>query len=132
MRINNSRIIENVQISSEITSDVDELIKSSTPALDEIHIHEESISDVQDALVESNTPSHNVKCSFSTSTTKEEIEHKIVATSVDTSESLWFFLIIYQVTPSVSSFSDCLEFFLEFLQISVGPNNVIPLEVFEP
>ena len=28
-------------------------------------------------------------------------------------------------------FSDCLEFFLEFLQTSVGHNNVIPIEVFD-
>jgi len=35
---------------------VDELVKSSTPTLDGTHVHEESISDVQDVLVESSTP----------------------------------------------------------------------------
>ena len=45
--INNSRIVEDVHISFKITSDfVDELIKSSTPALDEVNVHKESISDV--------------------------------------------------------------------------------------
>jgi len=52
--INNSRIVGNVHI--PFTSDVDDLVKSSKSALDEIHIHEESISDVQNALVESSTP----------------------------------------------------------------------------
>jgi len=47
--------VEDVHIPSEITSDVD-LIESSMPTLDEIHIHEENISDVQDALVESSSP----------------------------------------------------------------------------
>jgi len=50
--IDNSRIVDDVHIPSEITNDVDELVKSSILALDKTHIHEESISDVQDALVE--------------------------------------------------------------------------------
>ena len=86
----------------KVTSYIDELIKSSTPALDEIHvheenlihIHEENISDIQDAFVESSTPSHDVRCSLSTPTIEEEIEDEIVATSVDTSKSLGFLLII--------------------------------------
>ena len=42
--IDNSRIIKDVCISSEVTSDVsEELIKSSTPTLNEIHAHEKSI-----------------------------------------------------------------------------------------
>jgi len=53
--IENSKIVEDVYIPSEITSDVD-LIKSNTLALDETPIHEESISDVQDALVKPSTP----------------------------------------------------------------------------
>jgi len=124
-------IVEDVHIPSEATSDiVDELLKSSTPTLDGIHVHEESISDIQDALIESDTPSHDVRCSLSTPTI-DEIEHEIVTTSVDTCESLEFFPIVYQVNSSVSSFSDCLEFFSEFCQTSVGPSNVIPLEVFD-
>jgi len=47
------RIVDDVHIPSEVTSNVDDLIKSSTPTLEEIHVHEESISDVQDAKVES-------------------------------------------------------------------------------
>ena len=45
--IDNFEIVKNVHIPSEVTSDtVDELIKSTTPIFDEIHVHEESISDV--------------------------------------------------------------------------------------
>ena len=35
------------------------------------------------------------------------------------------------ITTSVSSFSVCLEFFSEFLHISVSPSDVIPLGVFD-
>jgi len=38
-----------------VTSD-DDLIESSTPTLDEIHVHEENINDIQDILVESSSP----------------------------------------------------------------------------
>ena len=76
---------------------VDELIKSTTPTLDEIHVHEESISDVSDALVQSSISSHDVRCSLSTPTIEEKIEHEIVATSVDTSESLGFIPIVCHV-----------------------------------
>ena len=54
--IDNSRIVKDAHIPSKVTSDVDDLIKSRTPILDEIHVHEEIISDIQDALVESRTP----------------------------------------------------------------------------
>jgi len=84
--IDDLRIVKDVHILSEVTSDVNELIKSSTPALDEIYVHEESISDVQDALVESSTPSHNIRCSLSIPMIEEEIKHEIIVTSVDTSE----------------------------------------------
>jgi len=47
----NSRIVEDVHIPSEVTSDVNDLVNSSTPALDVIHVHEKSIGDVHDALV---------------------------------------------------------------------------------
>jgi len=127
--MNNSRIVEDVHIPSEITSDVDELIKSSTPILDEIHVHEESISYVQDALNESSTPSHDVRCSLSTPTIKEEIKHDIIATSVDTGGSLGFLSMFVRLL--LAFLLDCLEFFPEFLQISIGPSNVIPLQVFD-
>ena len=103
------RIVEDVHISSEVTSDVDKLVKSRALTLDETHVHEESIITVQDALVESSTPLHDVRCPLFTPTIEEEIEHKIVATSVDSGESLGFFPIVCMVTPSVSSFSDCLN-----------------------
>ena len=41
--IDNSKTVEDVHIPSEVTNDVDELVKSSTPTLDETHIHVESI-----------------------------------------------------------------------------------------
>jgi len=47
--------VEDVHILSKFTSDVDELVKASTPPFEEIHVHEENISDVQNALVESST-----------------------------------------------------------------------------
>jgi len=54
--IDSSRIVEDVHITSEATSYIiDDLMKSSTPTLDETLVHEENISDVQDALVESST-----------------------------------------------------------------------------
>jgi len=52
-------------------------------------------SDVWDVLVESSTLSHNVRCSFSILAIEEKIEHEIVATSVDTNESLGCLLIVY-------------------------------------
>ena len=54
--IDNSRIIEDVHSPSEVTSNVDDLIESNTLTLNEIHVNEENISDVQDALVESSSP----------------------------------------------------------------------------
>jgi len=56
--IDNSRIVEDVHIFSKDISD-DDLIKSGTPTLDEIHVHKENINDVQNALVESSIPIPN-------------------------------------------------------------------------
>ena len=50
------RIVEDVHIAFEVTSDVDDLINASTPTLEVTHVHEENISDIQNALVESSTP----------------------------------------------------------------------------
>jgi len=45
--IDNPKIIENVHIPSEVTSDiVDELVKTSTPTFDETRVREENISDI--------------------------------------------------------------------------------------
>ena len=49
---------------------------------------------------------------------EEEVQYEIVTTRVDTSESL-------ELLPI------CLKFFFEFIQTSIGPSNVIPLEVFD-
>ena len=102
--IDNSRIVEDVHIASEVISDVvDELVKSSTPTLEEIHVRE-SIIGVQDTIVESSISSHDVRCPLSKPTIKEENEYEIVATNVDTSEFLGFLLIVCHVTPSISFF----------------------------
>jgi len=44
--IDNSKIVEDVHILSEATSDVDELVKASIPTFEEIHVHEENITDI--------------------------------------------------------------------------------------
>ena len=85
---------------------------------------------------------------------ENEIEHMTVDTSVVTSskpfefsradciyvialyfsfssESVRFFTMIHQVTLSASSFSECLELFPDFFHIFVGPNDAIPLAVFD-
>jgi len=89
------------------TSDiVNVLVESSTPTPDEIYIHEENQVS-QETYVESIL---------------------IVSSS---SQSLQFLNMVHQVSFGVSSFSGCLEFSPKFLQISVSPNNVIPLAVFK-
>jgi len=49
--IDDSRIVKDIHITFEFTSDVDELVKTRTLTLDETHIHEENINDIQDTLV---------------------------------------------------------------------------------
>jgi len=39
--------------------------------------------------------------------------------------------MLYQVSSDISSFSECLEFSLEFLQIFICPSKVISLAVSE-
>jgi len=45
------------------------------------------------------------------------------------SESMKFFSIVHQVTPSVSSFSNYLELLSDFGHISISSSDVIPLTV---
>ena len=47
------------------------------------------------------------------------------------SDSVKFCTMVHQVTLSISFFSECLEIFSDFHHISVGPSNVIPLDVFD-
>jgi len=50
--INNSNIIEDVHIPSEVTSNIfDELVKTSTLILDDINISEDDIHDLEHVLV---------------------------------------------------------------------------------
>ena len=53
----------------------------------------------------------------------------IVTLNFSSSELVKFFTIVYQVTPSVFSFSDCLELFSNFDYIFVGFSNVTLLAV---
>jgi len=62
---------------------------------------------------------------------KREFESIMITLKVlSSSGSLEFFVMIHQVTL-VSSFSECLEFFPEILQIFVNSSDVIPLVVFD-
>lgn len=47
--IDNLRIVKNAQIPSQVTSDVDELVESSMLVIVEIHVYDESTSDIQNA-----------------------------------------------------------------------------------
>ena len=44
----NSRIVEDVYVPPEVTSDVHKIVKTITLTLDETHVHEENIGDVRD------------------------------------------------------------------------------------
>ena len=60
--VDDSRVIEDVYVCSEITSVVkDTLVNSSTPILDEVHVSFEDTSNVMDVL-ESNTPIPHDMC----------------------------------------------------------------------
>jgi len=85
--------------------------KVYTPALDETHVHEESISDVHDALVESSILSHDVSCSLSTSMIKEEIEHEIIAISESLGVFLLFVSLLLVFLLLVIIWSSFLSFF---------------------
>lgn len=69
-------------------------MESSTLAHDKIHVHEESTSGIQEAFMESRTPSYDVWCSLSRPRIEEEIVHEIVATSVTASELLGFLYFV--------------------------------------
>jgi len=94
--------------------------------LDEVYISPEDtndISDVVDALMESNTfitDEINVH-EDNQGSQGNEVESLVATPSVSfSSESLKFLIMLHQVSFGVSSFSECLEFSPEFLQISVS------------
>jgi len=60
-----------------------------------------------------------------------EVNPIVVTPNIFPSSESLEFTMIHQVTPNVSSFSEYFKFFHEFLQISVSPNDVIPLVVFD-
>ena len=138
--IDNSKIVENVCIPSVVASDVvDELVKTSTPTLDETHVYEESFRNIQDALVESRTLIHDdidvseddtsdfehvlVKFTMSVQVARfslaipmieDEIENETVDTSVVTSSKPYEFSRAdcgYMVPSNFSSSSELVKFF---------------------
>ena len=126
-----------------------ELVEFSTPILDATDVSENDTSDSEHILVKSSIPVQVAMYSLNISMIENGIEHKMVDTSVITSdksfeffrtdccyvigpnfsssESVKFFTMIHQVTPNVSSYGKCLELFSDFGNIFVGPNDVIPL-----
>jgi len=63
---------------------------------------------------------------------QERVSSIVVTPSIfSSSGSLEFFTMVHQVSPSVSSFSECLELFSEFLQTFVGPRDIISFAVFD-
>ena len=97
-------------MSSACTSDiVNALVDSSSFSSDEIYIHEKN---------------HESQ--------ETEIEPIIATPSISfCSESLEFFVMLYQVSSGVSSFNRCMKFSPKLLQISVGSSDAILLAVSE-
>jgi len=130
----------------KLTSDVDELIKASKTTFEEIHIHEESISDVQDTLAESSThilddinvsendtsdlehaimessmPIQVTRYSLVILMIEVEIEHVTVDTSIVTSSKPSEFSGAdcgYVITLNFFSFSESVKFFIMVPQVT--------------
>ena len=119
------------------------LVESSTSIPNDIDVLEDDTSDFEHVLVEFNMPVQVAKYSLVIPMIEDGIKHETVDTSIVTSsklsvfscadcgyvvasyfffssESVEFFTIVHHVTPSVSSFSECLELFSDFRHISVG------------
>ena len=135
----NSRIVD-------VTRDVDELVKCSTPILDETYVHKESISDIQDILDKSITPIPDgidvskddtsdfehvlVESSMSVQVVgyslvipmiEDRIEHETFDTSVVTSSKPYEFSCAdcdYVVAPYFYSSSESVEFFTMVHQVT--------------
>ena len=134
----NSRIVEAVHIPSEVTNDND-LIESSRLTIDEIHVYEENISNIHDALVEFSSPIYDdidiseddtsdleheliessmlirvVRYSLVIPMIEDGIENETINTSIITSSKLSEFSHSYcinVVAPNFFSFSETVKFF---------------------
>jgi len=115
--IDNSKIVENVHVHSEISSVM--MIYQLT------HVHQflmrslssESTSDIVDALVESSTHIPDEIHIHEENQERQEtkIESIVTTPSVSSSnESLEFLVTLCQVSSVFSSFSGCLKFSTEF------------------
>jgi len=71
----------------------------------------------------------SIVTSSKTSESSRAVCGYVVAPNFSSGESVELFTMLHQVTPSVSSFSECLELFLDFCYISVGPSDIIPLAI---
>ena len=146
--VDNSKIVENVNVPSENTSVIedvyvpskisgvieDPLVNLSAPISDKSHVSSADISNNVDVLVESIT--HIIDETYIYEDDQEIQETKIESTIVtssmsSSSESLEFLALLHQVSSGVFSFSGCLKFFPEFLQIFVSLSDVILLAVSE-
>jgi len=124
---------------------------SSTPIPDDIDISEDDTRDSEGVLVKSIMPVQVARYSLVIPIIEDINEHEAIDTSVVTagkssefsradcdyvvasnfssSEPVKLFIMIYQITLSVFSFSDCLELFSNFDYIFVGFSNVTLLAV---
>jgi len=85
-------------------------------------------------MIEDRIEHETVDASAVTSSKPSEFSHAdycyvVALTFFSSSESLKFFIIVHQVTPNISSFSECLELFPNFDHIFVGPSDVILLAI---
>jgi len=80
--VDDSKVVEDVCVPSEITSDVvNALVESSTPIPSDIYVHEDDTSESEYVLVES---SMLIQVALATPMIGNKIKHEIIATSVVT------------------------------------------------
>ena len=116
--VNDSKIIEDVNILLGITSIVENtLVDSRTLIINGVHVFSDSTSDGVDEIVKSNIP---VKLNKSFEFPCTDYEFMVVPTELSSCESSEFLVIIQQMIFSVSSFNDCLEF--------MSKSSISPLE----
>ena len=115
--VDDSKVVENVHVHSEISSVVeDPLVNPATPIIDESHVSSAGTNDVK-VLVDSSTPisDETYVHEDNQGSQKIEIEFIVATPSVFSStKSLEFLNMIYHVNSSASFFSGCLEFSLNF------------------
>ena len=105
-----SKVVEDVNILSEITSIVeDTLVDSGTLIIDEVHVYSDSTKDDVDGILECNIPAEPIK---SFEIPYADYEYIVVLTELSSSESSEFLVMIQQMISGVSFFTGCLDFCL--------------------